>query len=319
MKRPPSGRTRSLGRRSVFAALTVLWIGARRADIAHHPDRDLHALRRRREPAGRLYRPRAVRRLGVLRLRQLCRRASSSLGGYGNDLVALVVAVLFSTVLGLLIGALILRRTRALFLAADARLLADRLRDRLQMDGGDRRRERAAGRAAHDLSLRPRAITSSSSSTVVAVFWLLWRIAHSPFGRALQAVRDNEQRASSLGYNVYRLRLYALDPDGGGRRLRRRAAHLHAARRLRRQSELAARRRQPVDDGARRRPSFPRAAVGRDRSSSCCRTGCRRSRSEHRRELVADLRADPDGVRAVLARRRAGSRAASAAARRAGR
>ena len=34
--------------------------------------------------------------------------------------------------------------------------------------------------------------------------WLLWRIAHSPFGRVLQAIRDNELRASSLGYNVYR-------------------------------------------------------------------------------------------------------------------
>jgi ABC-type branched-subunit amino acid transport system permease subunit len=46
---------------------------------------------------------------------------------------------------------------------------------------------------------------------------LLWRLAHSPFGRAIQAVRDNEQRAASLGYNVY-LRELA-DHHGGDRRL----------------------------------------------------------------------------------------------------
>jgi len=30
--------------------------------------------------------------------------------------------------------------------------------------------------------------------TVTLGMWLLWRIAHAPFGRALQALRDNEQR-----------------------------------------------------------------------------------------------------------------------------
>ena len=46
--------------------------------------------------------------------------------------------------------------------------------------------------------------------TVVLGFWFLWRVAHSPFGRMLQAVRDNEQRAASLGINVYLVRLGAL-------------------------------------------------------------------------------------------------------------
>src|SRR5208337_1137122 len=35
----------------------------------------------------------------------------------------------------------------------------------------------------------------------------LWRLAHAPFGRVLQAVRDNDQRAQSLGYNVFAIRL----------------------------------------------------------------------------------------------------------------
>ncbi len=35
--------------------------------------------------------------------------------------------------------------------------------------------------------------------------YLLWRLVHSPFGRVLQAIRENDQRAQSLGYNT---RLY---------------------------------------------------------------------------------------------------------------
>ena len=58
----------------VLIGLTVAWnaIGAPISLIT--ADRHLHAVRRRGESAGGLHRPGAVRRLGVLRLRQLCRR-----------------------------------------------------------------------------------------------------------------------------------------------------------------------------------------------------------------------------------------------------
>lgn len=45
--------------------------------------------------------------------------------------------------------------------------------------------------------------------TVVAAFWLIWRIVHSPFGQVLTAIRDNEPRAISLGYRVNRYKLLA--------------------------------------------------------------------------------------------------------------
>ena len=45
--------------------------------------------------------------------------------------------------------------------------------------------------------------------------WVLWRIAHAPFGRILQAVRDNEQRAQSLGYNTFRVKFEAFVIMGG--------------------------------------------------------------------------------------------------------
>ena len=35
------------------------------------------------------------------------------------------------------------------------------------------------------------------------VVWLLWKLVHSPFGHVLQAIRQNDLRASFLGYNVW--------------------------------------------------------------------------------------------------------------------
>jgi branched-chain amino acid transport system permease protein len=43
----------------------------------------------------------------------------------------------------------------------------------------------------------------------VGVYLLILRIVHSPFGQVLKAIRDNEQRAISLGYEVRRYKLLA--------------------------------------------------------------------------------------------------------------
>lgn len=51
--------------------------------------------------------------------------------------------------------------------------------------------------------------------TVGAGMWLLWRIAHAPFGRVLAALRDNEQRVLSLGYSTFRLKFEAFVIMGG--------------------------------------------------------------------------------------------------------
>ena len=39
----------------------------------------------------------------------------------------------------------------------------------------------------------------------MTVSLLLWRLVHSPFGRVLQAIRQNETRARFVGYEVWRL------------------------------------------------------------------------------------------------------------------
>lgn len=40
-------------------------------------------------------------------------------------------------------------------------------------------------------------------------FWIIDRAIHSPFGQVLQAIRENEQRARSLGYRVEKVKLLA--------------------------------------------------------------------------------------------------------------
>jgi branched-chain amino acid transport system permease protein len=42
-----------------------------------------------------------------------------------------------------------------------------------------------------------------------ACFLLIYRIIHSPFGQVLKAIRENEARATSLGYDVDRYKLLA--------------------------------------------------------------------------------------------------------------
>jgi branched-chain amino acid transport system permease protein len=43
----------------------------------------------------------------------------------------------------------------------------------------------------------------------LAGFLLIYRVVHSPFGQVLKAIRENEPRAVSLGYNVHQYKLIA--------------------------------------------------------------------------------------------------------------
>jgi branched-chain amino acid transport system permease protein len=47
------------------------------------------------------------------------------------------------------------------------------------------------------------------AAVFVAGFWLIHRTIHSPFGEVLKAIRENEPRAVSLGYDVDRYKLLA--------------------------------------------------------------------------------------------------------------
>ena len=55
----------------------------------------------------------------------------------------------------------------------------------------------------------------------VAVFLLIRRIVHSPYGQVLKAIRENEPRAISLGYDDRPLQAGRVRAVGGARRARR--------------------------------------------------------------------------------------------------
>ena len=57
----------------------------------------------------------------------------------------------------------------------------------------------------------------------LAGFLLIYRIIHSPFGQVLKAIRENEPRAISLGYDADRYKLLAFVLSADARRARRRA------------------------------------------------------------------------------------------------
>ena len=128
------------------------------------------------------------------------------LRGFGGEFAALLFSVVFSILLALAIGALILRRKGlyfSLLTLAFSQIAFEVAFKWTAVTGGENGMqgvERAIFKS--DWSLHIFVVV-----TVVAAMWLLWRIAHSPFGRVLQAIRDNELRASSLGYNVYMIRL----------------------------------------------------------------------------------------------------------------
>ena len=56
---------------------------------------------------------------------------------------------------------------------------------------------------------RPGAMYGFVFAVFLAGFVLVWRIVHSPFGQVLKAIRENEPRAVSLGYEVDRYKLLA--------------------------------------------------------------------------------------------------------------
>ena len=51
--------------------------------------------------------------------------------------------------------------------------------------------------------------TASCSAIFLGGFLLIYRIIHSPFGQVLKAIRENEPRAISLGYDADRYKLLA--------------------------------------------------------------------------------------------------------------
>ena len=134
--------------------------------------------------------------------------------GAANEFAALAFAVVFSLLLAAVIAAIILRR-RGLYFSlltlAFSQIAFEIAFKWTDVTGGE-----------NGLQGLPRPTFTTAWSfhiftviTVAVALWLLWRIAHSPFGRTLQALRDNEQRVQSLGYDTFRIKYVAFVLMGG--------------------------------------------------------------------------------------------------------
>jgi ABC-type branched-subunit amino acid transport system ATPase component/ABC-type branched-subunit amino acid transport system permease subunit len=131
-----------------------------------------------------------------------------------NEAEALIFAIIFSLILAAAIAVIILRR-RGLYFSlltlAFSQIAFEVAFKWTDMTGGENGMQGVP---------RPWLATDESFHiftviTVTVAMWLLWRIAHAPFGRVLAALRDNEQRVRSLGYSTFRLKFEAFVIMGG--------------------------------------------------------------------------------------------------------
>jgi branched-chain amino acid transport system ATP-binding protein len=132
----------------------------------------------------------------------------------GNEIEGLVFGVIFSLVLASVIALIILRR-RGLYFSlltlAFSQIAFEVAFKWTDMTGGENGLQGVPRPwLANDWTFHAFTI-----ATVALGMGLLWRIAHAPFGRLLQALRDNEQRVRSLGYNTFRIKFEAFVIMGG--------------------------------------------------------------------------------------------------------
>jgi ABC-type branched-subunit amino acid transport system ATPase component/ABC-type branched-subunit amino acid transport system permease subunit len=126
----------------------------------------------------------------------------------GNELTGLAIAVVFSLAIGFLIGKLVLRRSGlyfSLLTLACSQIAYEVAFNWTSVTGG----ENGLQGVPRPLFGSPLAFHLFVVATVALGILFLWHLVHAPFGRSLQALRDNEQRAASLGYDVLRLKLSA--------------------------------------------------------------------------------------------------------------
>jgi branched-chain amino acid transport system permease protein len=127
--------------------------------------------------------------------------------------LGILAGVAASSLLGLVIGALAIRRQGIYFsmitLALAQMVYFAALRSPVTggedgLQGVPRGRLFGVLDLANDLSLYYVVL-----AIVVAGFALIYRIVHSPYGQILQAIKENEPRAISLGYDADRYKLLA--------------------------------------------------------------------------------------------------------------
>ena len=130
-----------------------------------------------------------------------------------NPIIGILLGVAVSSLLGLIIGWLAIRRSGIYFamITLGFAQVVFFLSLQLQFTGGeDGIQGVPRGTLFGLIDLRD---TMSMYYFVLVVFlcgfWLIYRTINSPFGQVLKAIRENEPRARSLGYDTDRFKLMA--------------------------------------------------------------------------------------------------------------
>jgi branched-chain amino acid transport system permease protein len=138
--------------------------------------------------------------------------------------LGLLAGVLVATLLGVVFGALAIRRQGiyfAMITLALAQMVYFFCLQAPFTGGEDGLQGVPRGKLLGLLSLQPElnhpayALYYVVLAVFGAGFWLIYRSVHSPFGQVLKAIRENEPRALSLGYDVDRYKLLAFTLSAG--------------------------------------------------------------------------------------------------------
>jgi ABC-type branched-subunit amino acid transport system ATPase component/ABC-type branched-subunit amino acid transport system permease subunit len=131
----------------------------------------------------------------------------------GHVLVPVVAGTLFAAVMGLIVGFLALRRRGVYFsllTLAFTALIFSVVYRWTTVTGGENGLRGITRRSLLGQPIESQlAFYYLTAAIVLLVAWALWRVVHSPLGRVLLAIRDNERRARFLGYPVQRYKLIA--------------------------------------------------------------------------------------------------------------
>ncbi len=173
----------------------------------------LCAVRLRLQSSDRLCRPGVVRPCAVISAgRAISRPMRPSPGDLPPEL-AVLTGTATAAVLGIIAGSLAIRR-QGIYFAMITLALAQMMylvALRVKLTGGeDGIQAVPRGRLFGVFDLNNEMTMYVVVLVVVlAALFLIYRIINSPFGEVLKAIRENEQRAISLGYNTDRYKLLA--------------------------------------------------------------------------------------------------------------
>ncbi|WP_418648322.1 branched-chain amino acid ABC transporter permease [Thauera butanivorans] len=135
-----------------------------------------------------------------------------------SPLAGIAVGTLAATALGWAVGALAIRR-QGIYFAMITLALAQLMYFiflRAPFTGGENGLQGVPRGTLFGLDLADDyTLYYVFAALFAAAFWLIRRTIHSPFGQTLKAIRENEARAVSLGYDVDRYKLLAFVLSAG--------------------------------------------------------------------------------------------------------